>query len=217
MLGNKTRSDSQELWDQFFLLSLFQCSDEPLDNLKIQKIIFISEDKARREKLAAAHFPFFRYNLGPYSKVVANDVRRLEDLGFIEPETKKPTKRGQFVLAYLDEFAQASKEASQALSILGGVCKSYRDFRSSQLVDAVYGMEVSVIGLNGEIMRVRDIPLCTDILDPNREHLKDFSALPDDVVEDLKTEFSLTSDALDPANPSNIDLARAILTKALSI
>ncbi len=217
MLGEKNiRSEPQELWDQLFLLSMFECSEEPLDNLKIQKIVFISEDEARHEKLAAAHFPFFRYNLGPYSKVMANDVRRLEDLGFIDPETRQPTKRGKFILSYAGGFARQSKEASQSLDILGSVCKKYHDVKSSQLVDTVYGMKVSVVGLDGAVMRVRDIPLCTDILDPNREQLRDFKAFPDDIVEDLRQEFSLTAEDINPDSNATIMLARSMLQKALA-
>src|ERR1039458_77453 len=95
--GSETnRTPSEEVWDQIFLLNLFKCSSEPLDNLKIQKFVFVSEDEARHKGLAAAHFPFFRYNLGPYSKVIANDVRRLQDFGFIDKETLQPSERGLF-------------------------------------------------------------------------------------------------------------------------
>jgi hypothetical protein len=73
------RTATEEAWDQIFLLSLFAGSDEPLDNLKVQKVVFISEDEARRDGILAAHFPFYRNKFGPYSPVLANDVRRLED------------------------------------------------------------------------------------------------------------------------------------------
>jgi uncharacterized protein YwgA len=210
------RNEEQEIWDQVFLLNLFGCSEEPLDNLKIQKIVFISEDEARKIQLAAAHFPFFRYNLGPYSKVVANDVRKLEDFGFIDPETRRPTQRGEYVLSYIKDFVPTSDRTVTALEILEKVCAEYRYVKSSRLVDIVYDRPVSVFGLNGEVMKVRDIPLCTDILFPVEERLVDPIKLPAQVLSDLHTEFSLSAEDLDPNNPINIKLAREALSRALS-
>jgi uncharacterized protein YwgA len=206
-----------EVWDSAFLLALFACSQEPLDNLKIQKIVFISENEAREEKLKAANFTFFRYNLGPYSKELANKVRMLEDANFIDPETRRPTSRGEYVLDYLSECTGESPEIARALEILYKVCKKYRGTRSSRLVDAVYKMEVPVTGLNGQLMKVRDIPLCTDILDPERENLPKSPSLPQEMIDDLKVEFSLTAFDLDPNNPDNIKLGRAVMEKALSM
>jgi len=210
------RNEEQEIWDQVFLLNLFGCSEEPLDNLKIQKIVFISEDEARKIKLAAAHFPFFRYNLGPYSKVLANDVRKLEDFGFIDPETKHPTERGEYILAYVKECTSTSKQATTVLEILKGVCTEYRYTRSSDLVDIVYNRSVSVVGLNGEVMKVRDIPPCIDILFPVEERLAEPIRFPKELVSDLQTEFSLSAEDLDPNNPVNIKLAREAMSRALS-
>ncbi len=210
------RNEEQEIWDQVFLLNLFGCSDEPLDNLKIQKIVFISEDEARKLKLAAAHFPFFRYNLGPYSKVVANDVRKLEDFGFIDPETRRPTERGEYILAYIDECVARSEQAKTALGILNAVCREYRYTKSSDLVDIVYGRDVPVVGFNGKVMKVRDIPLCTDILLPIEEKLSEPIHLSEELLSDLQTEFSLSAEDLDPNNPINIKLAREAMSRALS-
>jgi hypothetical protein len=83
-----------QIWDQIFLLNLFSCSDERLDNLKIQKIVFLTEIEGRNRNFAAANFPFFRYHFGPYSKVAANTVRKLEVFGFVDPEFHRPGERG---------------------------------------------------------------------------------------------------------------------------
>jgi uncharacterized protein YwgA len=211
------REPQQQFWDYIFLLNLFECSEEPLDNLKIQKVTFISEDIARREQnLKAAHFPFFRYNQGPYSKILANDVRKLEDFGFIHPETRCPTERGRYILDYVNEFVQRSKTAQESLRILSSVCKEYRDVRSSKLVDLVYKMKVSVSQFHGKVMTVKDIPLYTDIIDPDSEELADIPVFTNEALEDLKVEFSLGPEDLNPDNPANIALARAALDAAIS-
>ncbi len=211
------RERSEQFWDYVFLLNLFQCSEEPLDNLKIQKLTFISEDKAREEdKLKAAHYPFFRFNLGPYSKVLANDVRTLEDLGFVHPETRCPTERGRYILDYVQEFIKQSKEAQHSLKILSNVCKKYRDVKSSKLVNIVYKMEVPVVQFNGKVMTVRDIPLHTDIIDPALENLSDIPVFTQEALDDLQVEFSLSAEDLDPDKPENVLFARAALIDALA-
>ena len=118
---------TQQYWDHIFLLNLCRSAGEPLDNLKIQKITFISEDAARqKQKLRAAHFHFFKYTYGPFSKELANDVRKLEDLGFLHPETREPTDRAKYILDYVQEFVKKCKPAQQSLHILSETCRKYR-------------------------------------------------------------------------------------------
>src|SRR5271154_2293413 len=105
------RTFANEAWDQVFLLALFSGANEPLDNLKIQKVVFLTEEEARKQKLIAAHFPFFRNKFGPYSPLLANTVRKLEDCCFIYPETRQPTKRGQYILDYVADDIEESKSA----------------------------------------------------------------------------------------------------------
>jgi len=208
---------AQQYWDYVFLLNLGSYSGEPLDNLKIQKLTFISEDTARqREKLKAANFSFFRYNQGPYSKELADAVRELESLGFVDPETRKPTERGRYILDYVREFVKESQPAQHALRILGETCKKYKRVKSSKLVNIVYGMKVPVAQFNGKIMRVRDIPKHVDIICPGSENLFDFSVFPQEIVEDLQTEFSLTPEDISPDNPHNISAAQAALDAAIA-
>jgi uncharacterized protein YwgA len=215
-IDSTNRTSSEEMWDQIFLLNLFNCSSEPLDNLKIQKVIFVSENEARCAGLAAAHFPFFRYNLGPYSKVIANDVRRLQDLGFIDKETLQPSERGQYILEYVARLISQSESAKTALGVLQEVCRRYRDTKSSRLVNIVYAMKVPVFGLGGTVMQVKEIPAHIDIIDPSREGLADVSVFSDESLEDLKAEFELSAEELDPDNPTNVKLAREVLHRALA-
>jgi uncharacterized protein YwgA len=209
-------SVQQLFWDHVFLLNLFKCSAEPLDNLKIQKMVFLSEVEGRARNFATANFPFFRYHFGPYSKVAANLVRKLEVFGFVDPEFHQPSERGEYVLDYVQEFIRQSPRAVEALEILHAMCEKYRDTKSSALVDIVYGMKVSVIGMGGRVMTVRDIPECVDIIVPAEEKLETFIPFPKDLLDDLATEFSLRPNDLDPNNPANIKLAREAMSKALS-
>src|SRR5436305_4671852 len=210
------RFPAQQYWDHIFLLNLSKCADEPLDNLKIQKIAFISENEARKKKLKAAHFPFFRYTYGSFSREVANDVRKLEDLGFLHPETREPTERAKYLLDYTEEFVKKSKAAQSSLRIVAHICRKYRGVKSTKLVDIVYKMKVPVAQFQDRIMLVRDIPLRADIIRPDSDLLPDFSIFPQQAIEDLRAEFALSAEDLNPVNPDNIAFARAALDAALA-
>lgn len=209
------RTAIEEAWDRIFLLALFAESKEPLDNLKIQKVVFISEDQARKEQILAAHFPFYRNKLGPYSPVLANDVRKLEDYGFVDPETRQPTDRGRYLLDYIADDLQQSKSARHSLEILAITQSKYQDTGSFHLKDLVYEMPVSVTGLKGSVMPVKEIPIRTAIIHPALEQVRESPSLPSDLLDDVCVEFSLTRDDLDPDSPANIELARETLARAL--
>ncbi len=210
------RTATEEAWDQIFLLSLFADSNEPLDNLKIQKVVFVSEDEARKDGLLAAHFPFYRNKFGPYSPILANDVRRLEDCHFIHAETRQPTERGRYLLQYVADDLNESKAARRSLQIMAETQKRYQNVGSLALKDLVYEMAVSVTAMRGEVMRVKDVPMRTAILHPALEKIKESASLPDDLLDDISTELSLTVEDLDPDNPANIKLAHEALQAALA-
>jgi hypothetical protein len=210
------RSAASEAWDQVFLLSLFADTKEPLDNLKVQKIVFLAEDEARRRSLLAAHFPFYRNKFGPYSPALANDVRQLEDCGFIYPETRQPTKRGYYVLEYAADDIKESAAAHESIGLLQALKNKYENTGSFVLKDLVYEIQVPVTGLRGEMMKVKDIPMRTTIIHPIMEKTKVEASLPDDLLEDIAIELSFRTGDLDPDSPSNVLLAREVLHSALA-
>jgi len=210
------RSMVEETWDHIFLLALFAQSKEPLDNLQIQKVVFLSENEAREKKVLAAYFPFYRNKFGPYSPLLANDVRKLEDSGFIYQETRQPTKRGRYLLDYVADDIRESKGARTSWELLAATQNKYENTGSFALKDMVYEMRVSVTGLNGSIMAVKEIPMRTTIIHPALERSSESPSLPNDLLDDICVEFSLTREDLDPDSLANIAIAREALTQALS-
>src|SRR5208282_4992798 len=103
------RSDQQKYWDIVSVLRLFDRASKiaPIDgNLKIQKLAFIYELRGQEKNFKAAHYRFFRYTLGPYSKTLANDVLELKRFGFITSTSNQLTARGKFVLEYLSPYLE---------------------------------------------------------------------------------------------------------------
>lgn len=90
-------------WDRILLLHLLHSAQDTkvVDNVKVQKLTFISEVQGAELRLKTAHYPFFRYNFGPYSKELAKEVSFLEALGFINNESRELTSRADVILRYI--------------------------------------------------------------------------------------------------------------------
>ncbi|MGA9985043.1 MAG: hypothetical protein WBP95_16320, partial [Acidobacteriaceae bacterium] len=194
---------AQYAWNKVALFVLFDAAQKQpsfVDNLRIQKLFFISEIKGREENLKTAYYKFFRYNFGPYSKTLANDVRHLEAFGFIDSENRELTERGRFLFRFIQEELAELKSAGNAVELIQHTCEEHRHKTSSRLVDYVYDLRVPVDGLGKEIWTVRDIPMCTDILVPDDSDAHDVGPLPEALVEDIESELQTPPKSLDPAS-----------------
>lgn len=205
------RSQEQQYWDLFTVLRLLESVDEP-DNLKIQKLTFLHELKGQDQGLQSAHYKFFRYTLGPFSKILARDVEFLEERGFITKTTRQLTKRGRFLLELLSDEVR-SPRARRALELQDETIREYGKVRSPKLVDRVYAMEVPVFDLGGERLRVKDISTFLDILDPVHSNLADVEPFDPDTVGMIREELKLDPAVLEPTHPSYQAAVRGALEK----
>jgi len=197
------RTRAQQIWDYIATLKLFEAVDKigSVDgNLKIQKLVFLTELEGVRAHLAAMHLKFFRFTYGPYSKELANDVKSLIEHGIIT-STKRLTKKGQFILDYIAPEIPHSTKASEAFSIIENVSNQYGKKSGPRLVDLVYKMMVPVYERGGELVKVEDIDYFTDIFVPSAQGLEDVDVLNADMVADIEQELALPLDALNPTNP----------------
>jgi len=197
------RTRTQQIWDYIATLKLFETVDRisSIDgNLKVQKLSFITELEGIRAQFAAMHFKFFRYNQGPYSKELANDVQYLIGREVITAG-KRLTKKGHFILDYIAPEVSHSQKASEAFSIIENVANQYGKKSGPRLVDLVYKMIVPVYDLGGEEMRVEDVGLFTDIFVPMAQTLTEVDVLNADMIADIEQELALPLEALNPSNP----------------
>lgn len=198
------REAVQQYWDFFAILNLFDQTNKVSNidgNLKIQKLSFIFELKGQEKGFKSAHYRFFRYNNGPYSRFLANDVLELKEKGFITRNSNQITRRGEFLSEFIKLNAPIKGANQKALEISDEVVKEYGKYSGPQLTNIVYKMVVPVVDLENKLMKVRDIAACTDILDPIRNQNAEDVVLPDDLVSDLKEEFQIPPDRLNPNNP----------------
>lgn len=212
------RTIQQKYWDAFAVLNLFRAANNigSIDgNLKIQKMGFIVEERGQEQNLKAAHYPYFRYNNGPFSKDLANDVLRLKDMGFIT-RANQLTRRGSFLVEFVGLNADIKGRSLEALNIAENVAKEFGKHSGSQLTNIVYGMVVPVIGRDNERIQVKDIGHCTDIIDPLEDaQMAELELFSDDLIEDLKEEFKIPLEKLDPKNQQVHDHAVGAIEHAL--
>jgi len=204
----------QDAWNKVALLKILEGAhkenrDSPADNFCIQKLGFVSEVNGRKIGSNAAFFKFYRYNYGPYSSTLANDVRKLEKLRLIDSESRELTDRGRFLLEYLQPEIEASPVARNAILAIDQTIKEWGAYRSWHIVNRVYDLNVPVDGRHGQEMRVRDIPMNTDILDP--ELRKGPELLSIQMADFVEQELAISAEDLDPTSPKFIESINAHL------
>lgn len=197
------RTKAQLAWDLSSVLYLLDCAAgvaKATDNLKVQKLTFLHEFSAQGEGLATGHYKFFRYQFGPYSKVLAKDVELLEGLGFITKTSRRLTKRGQFLLeSMLGEMSESSS-GKRAIELIRGTALKFGPVPSSRLVDMVYSMTVPVCDLGGTVTKIRDVEMFLDILDPLHSGAADPATFKTDTLELFEQELAIRPEDLEPSS-----------------
>ena len=213
-------TEEQDVWNKIALLALLdgahKASKVPADNFAIQKLGFISELNGRTHNLHTAYYKFFRFTYGPYSSQLANDVRLLESLRIIDPESRELTSRGKFLMDYISPEVEASDPAKEALNIIAETSKEWGWRRGWQIVDPVYELTVPVDGRDGEEMKISGIPLNTDILVPSLFSGRDASPFSKEMIEDIHAELAIPADRLNPDSEEFIQRVSDALNRALA-
>lgn len=211
------REKQQALWDKIALLELLQQSvrvGQVRGNLWLQKLTFLVELEGLRAGLSPMHFRFFRYTWGPYSAPLANDVKFLEERGFLASTTRRITKRGQYLINYVKTAIENSAEAREARTLMSRVAERYARHSGVRLRDIVYKLVVPVFELGGEELRVRDIPVGYDILDPARTlNIRDVQPLDERLIANVEEELSIPPEVLLPTNPNYRKVVKAALDR----
>ena len=182
-------------------------------NLKAQKLTFLVELAGQKNGIRSAHYKFFRYQLGPYSRHLANDLSDLEAAGLLVKTTRSLTARGRFLHDYIrGAIRDDGLDADASLGVISGVATRYGRRSGAWLATHVYGLTVPVIDLGTE-QRVRDVDFFIDILDPlHTAGLADVQ-LPADLVQDINDEIRMPTDRLKPEHPTYRQSVRRALSR----
>ena len=214
IVATEMRERSQEFWDKFAVLNLFDqvCRVGGIGGrTKAQKIVFLYELEGQAAGLKSGHYRFFRYQLGPFSAELANDLTFLKGVGFLT-SCWELTDRGRFLFDYLSPAVSESREASDALRIADEVSKQYGSHSGIDLAYIIYKMNVPVYDLRGEKQKVKDIPIGLDILNPVQDKsLREIQVFDEETLKDLEQEFAIPSDNLEPSSrPFKDAIGRAL-------
>lgn len=131
------------------------------DNLKMQKLVFLSQKKFLNRKVKAFSYNFFRWHQGPFSAEVNNDLIALSSRGLVRRRWPiELTKEGRELLEECGELLEINK---RFLEIVDGIASDFANLTPSQIKDYVYKMKIFIPRLR-EVMTVEEVPPRTLIL-----------------------------------------------------
>lgn len=192
---------AQSAWNKIALLAIvdasFRNGRESLDNVEIQKLSFLTELEGKSANLKAAYFRFYRDKYGPYSTALANTVTGFERLGMLREENRELLDRGRYLLRYVLPEIEKSETAQEALRVISHIARNWKDYRGWSIKTKVYELPIPVQGLGNQVLKMSEIPLYTDILDPEVSTEREIIAFPDEIVEDICAELAIPSARLD--------------------
>jgi uncharacterized protein YwgA len=127
-----------------------------LSEIKLQKLVFLSERDMQNKGLEGFNFYFLRLHYGPYSFDLAKDKAQLITSGFIEEKTLKPTKDAIYLM---EDFSTVIDRNGEVISNIDSVNCSYAPLELDFLLNKVHGM-------SWKNAMVHDLPLRTPMLYP---------------------------------------------------
>ena len=131
------------------------------DNLKMQKLVFLSQKKFLNRRIKAFSYNFFRWHQGPFSAEVNNDLIALSSRGLVRRRWPiELTKEGRELLEECGELLEINK---RFLEIVDGIASDFANLTPSQIKDYVYKMKIFIPRLR-EVMTVEEVPPRTLIL-----------------------------------------------------
>ena len=131
------------------------------DNLKLQKLVFLSQKKFLNRKVKAFSYNFFRWHQGPFSAEVNNDLTALSSRGLVKRRWPiELTNEGKELLEECKELLEINK---RFLDVVDDIVSDFADLTPDQIKDYVYKMKIFVPRLR-EVMTVEEVPSRTLIL-----------------------------------------------------
>lgn len=185
------KTEKQEISETLLLLRILQKDDNIDGSLKLQKEVFLTEQNLLRSQLGVLCYKYFRYTWGPYSKELAEKFKSLAERGFVHKTTYTLTERGIYLLEFVDGILRDYRHNSKIFEIVDSTVAKYKRYSGPQLTNIVYNTEVEAHDSPGKELKVKDIPVFTDIFVPEDfEHMAGLE-FPPALLHALKAELSM--------------------------
>ncbi|WP_152415908.1 type II toxin-antitoxin system antitoxin SocA domain-containing protein [Halovivax asiaticus] len=157
------RDYKDRLVDRLLLLHLFDRVSETsriTGDVKLQKLVFLSENSLVQEGIDGLKYSFFRWEHGPMSKEVYEDHEYLCENRFVSEESGEILSQGKEVL---DQATPVLSDNSDIVREINLTIEKYGDIPGYKLKNIVYDMNVELMA-SGTEQKVEDIPKGTDII-----------------------------------------------------
>ncbi len=213
------KTEKQKISEALLLLRILHKDNNILGNLKLQKEVFLTELNLLQSDLGGLYYKYFRYNLGPYSKELAENFKWLAERGFVHKTTYSLTERGIYLVEFMEGVLREYKKNAKIFDLVDSTVSQYRDYNGYKLTNVVYNLKVAPHDLPDEEIKVKDIPVFTDIL--VAEDFEDAANLefPPSILDSLRAELEMdkkTWDALLEKNPDTLRRAKRQLLAAIA-
>jgi uncharacterized protein YwgA len=148
---------------ELFLLENASCYREMDSRMKVQKLHFISQSEMTKNLIKGTNLRFFTLWRGPYSKLLANDLRALQELGLIT-SSHRLTDRGKGLLDLCRKVFEREPNTKIVGEILA-VLEEYGPLSAEELEQITHDMQVIPVGLSeSKPIRIRDLQPKVDVL-----------------------------------------------------
>lgn len=189
------KTEKQIIAEKLLLLRILYKDNNIWGNLKLQKEVFLSELNLLGARLGGLYYKYFCYNLGPYSKELAENFKLLIERGFIHKSTYDLTNRGIYFVEFVEGVIGNYKKNSKILKTVDSTVEKYKKYNGDQLMRIVYNLKVTPCAIPDKKIKVRDIPVFSDILVPEECQTKINLEIPPHIFDDIKAELEMDSES----------------------
>lgn len=126
------------------------------DNLKVQKLVFLSQKKLTAKKMNGFAYLFLRWLKGPFSGDLNNDIVLLRQMKLLRwgDDKIELTEEGKHILESLYEIMENNKGFSD---IIDNIIEEYGSLSPEEMKEKVYQMKIFVPN-DRKVMRIEEIP-----------------------------------------------------------
>jgi uncharacterized protein YwgA len=188
------RSLKDQVVDAVLLLYFLKEAQPISGRTKAQKTGFFVELALNREGMAGPHYVFYRWDKGPFSRVLWNDLDALTNQGFLirTPDGYSVTRRGTAMIDLAIPPLKAHPLNDETFLIIDEVLRWCKPRTGEELIQAAYAVELEPAGMPGEHRTVEAIPLGVDIIAPSPDGLH----VDDETVSILEEQLAVSADAI---------------------
>jgi uncharacterized protein YwgA len=184
------KTEQQKISQIVLLLHILAKDASILGNLKLQKEVFLNEFNLTKSNCGGLYYKFFRYQFGPYSSNLTTDFQWLRNVGLVHKSTYKPTERGQYLADFIEGTIRSYHKNARIFDAIDKITEKCKPYTGQQLMNIVYRLSIEPEDMPGRNLKIRDIPMFTDLLAPEYREFKIELDIPENIVEDIRAEVA---------------------------